>query len=296
MSAVLQAGSAGAGAGSLSSRRIVASAGWSASLAAFAVAIAVLALVFGFVVVQGIPALRPLLFTTVTNGVSGGLANAISGTCLLVTGGVLLTVVIGIGTGIWLAEYGRGWLGDGLRFLSDVLAGVPSIVIGYFGYALLVQRLGWNFSLAAGSIALALIMLPYVVRGTDQSLAAVPRELREGSDALGADPTQTLFGIAMPYAFPSILTSLLLATGIAIGETAPLIYTAGWSNYMPSLALTHSPVGYLTYVVWTFISQPFAQSHALAYAAAVILMLMIFTTNVVARLALGAIAKRQRGA
>ncbi len=269
--------------------------GWGASIAALVLAIGVLGFVFLFVFVRGVPALRLSLFTTVTNGVSGGLANAIAGTFLLVVGAILLTVFVGVGTGIWLAEYAKGFIGEGLRFLSDVLAGVPSIVVGYFGYALLVQRLGWHFSLAAGSIALALIMLPYVVRGTDTSLGSVPPALTEASYALGASRRQTLFQITFPYAMPSILTSLLLATGIALGETAPLIYTAGWSNYLPSLALTHSPVGYLTYVIWTFIGQPFPESHALAYAAAVILMLLIFVTNVVARLVLARISYNLRG-
>jgi phosphate transport system permease protein len=92
----------------------------------------------------------------------------------------------------------------------------------------------------------------------------------------------------MPWAAPGILTGVLVATGIALGETAPLIYTAGWSNYMPSLAPTHSPVGYLTYVVWSFISQPFSEAHELAYAAAALLMLFIFVTNLVSRVALEA--------
>ncbi len=273
----------------------IASAGWIASVAALALALAVLGFIFAFVIVHALPALRPSLFTTVTNGVSGGLRNAILGTIYLVVGAVALSVIIGLGTGIWLVEYARGPLAEGVRFISDVLAGVPSIVVGYAGYALLVQRLGWHFSLAAGAIALMIVMLPYVVRGTDQALGAVPVALREGSFALGADRVTTLFHVALPFALPSITTALLLATGIAIGETAPLIYTAGWSNYDPSLALTHSPVGYLTYVVWTFIEQPFAASHELAYAAAALLMVFVFLTNVVARLAIAAYVRRSRG-
>lgn len=276
--------------------RISAAIGWTGSLLALLAALAVLVAIFGFVLVHGIPALQPSIFMTVTSGVAGGLANAILGTLLLVATGVALVIFVGVGTGIWLHQYAPiGIVGTTLRFLSDVLAGVPSIVIGYFGYAVLVQRLGWQFSLAAGAIALALVMLPYVVRGTDRSLASVPRALSEGSYALGATRAQTLFAVEFPYALPSIVTSLLLASGIALGETAPLIYTAGWSNYLPSLALTHEPVGYLTYVVWTFISQPFAASHALAYAAAVVLIVLIFTTNVVARLVLASFARRTRG-
>lgn len=274
---------------------MTATLGWTASVASLVIALATLGFVFSFVIVHAIPALRPSLFTTVTNGVSGGLQNAIIGTIYLVIGGFTLSLVVGVGTGIWLVEFARGFVAEALRFISDVLAGVPSIVVGYFGYVVFVQRLGWHFSLAAGAIALTVIMLPYVVRGTDRALSAVPPSLREGAYALGADRVQTLFGIALPYAIPSIATSLLLATGIAIGETAPLIYTAGWSNYDPTLALTKSPVGYLTYVVWTFIEQPFAASHELAYAAATLLIVMIFLTNVVARLAIAAYVRRSRG-
>jgi phosphate transport system permease protein len=161
-------------------------------------------------------------------------------------------------------------------------------VVGYFLYVALVEDLGWGFSLIAGAFALAIIMLPYVVRSADLALSAVPRELREGAVALGSREATVFFRVALPWAAPGALTGLLVATGIALGETAPLIYTAGWSNYMPSLAPTHSPVGYLTYVVWTFISQPFAQSHQLAYAAAALLMIFIFVTNLVSRTALEA--------
>ena len=269
--------------------------GWGASYLALLAALVVLVLVFGFVLLHGLPALRPALFTTVTSGTAGGLANAISGTLLLVFCGTLITIFVGIGTGIWLAEYAQGFAGSALRFLSDILAGVPSIVIGYFGYAVLVQRFGWHFSLAAGALALALIMMPFVVRGTDTSLLSVPSALVEGSYALGATRVQTFSQVTFPHALPGIMTSMLLASGIALGETAPLIYTAGWSNFMPSLAPTHSPVGYLTYVVWTFISQPFEESHQLAYAAAALLMIFIFLTNVVSRLALASYAKRSQG-
>jgi phosphate transport system permease protein len=271
--------------------RVVGALGWSASIGGLCTSLAVLALIFFFVLSKGLPALTPTVLVTVTSGISGGLANAITGTLLLVAGGLVLALTIGVGTGMWLAEYGRGSWRTALRYFNDVLAGVPSIVIGYFGYVLFVQRFGWHFCLAAGSIALTLIMLPYVVRGTDQALSNVSRDLREASFALGATRAQTLVLVQLPVALPSLLTSVLLATGIGIGETAPLLYTAGWSNFMPSVALVHSPVAFLTYVVWTFISQPFAQAHALAYAAAAILMIMIFALNIISRLAITGFAR-----
>lgn len=268
---------------------------WGVSVAALCSSLAILAAIFWFVLSRGIPALRPQVFVTVTSGTAGGLANAIVGTIMLVVLGVAMVVIVGVGTGIWLAEYSTAGPRAFVRLLVDVLAGVPSIVVGYFGYVLLVKLLGWGFSLAGGAIALMIIMLPYVVRGTDLALEAVPRDLREGGFALGATETTVLRTIALPYAMPGILTMVLLATGIALGETAPLIYTAGWSNYMPTAQFTHAPIAYLTYVIWTFIAQPFPESHALAFAAAAILMLLIIVTNVLARSFFDGLAARQRG-
>ncbi|MGH7661906.1 MAG: phosphate ABC transporter permease PstA [Vulcanimicrobiaceae bacterium] len=270
--------------------------GWGVSVLALCAVLVILVAIFWFVLSRGLPALNVKVLTTVTSGIAGGLANAIVGTLMLVVVAVFMVSVIGFGTGIWLSSYASPGPRELVRLLTDVLAGVPSIVVGYFGYILLVKIAGWQFSLAGGAIALTIIMLPYVVRGTDLALEAVPRDLREGGFALGATYTTVLLTISWPYALPSVLTMLLLATGIALGETAPLIYTAGWSNYMPSAHLTHSPVPYLTYVIWTFISQPFEQSHQLAYAAAAVLMIMIVVTNVVARAWLENMARRVQGA
>ena len=269
--------------------------GWGVSALALCSTLAILLAIFWFVLSRGLPELKPTLFTTVTSGIAGGLENAILGTLMLVTFAVVIVSIIGFGTGIWLSSYASPKPRELVRLLTDVLAGVPSVVVGYFGYILLVKMAGWQFSLAGGAIALTIIMLPYVVRGTDLALESVPRELKEGGFALGATYTTVLMTVSWPYALPSVFTMLLLATGIALGETAPLIYTAGWSNYLPTAHLTHSPVPYLTYVIWTFISQPFAESHALAYAAAALLMLMIVVTNVFARSWLESLARKQRG-
>jgi phosphate transport system permease protein len=256
---------------------------WGLSLLSLIGVIALLFSIFAFVAVKGFPALKPELFFTVTHGIAGGLLNAILGTFMLVGLGLLIVIVVGIGTALWTAEFAPPWGVRGVRFMIDVLSGVPSIVVGYFLYVALVEMLGWGFSLIAGALALAIFMLPYVVRGADLALSGVPRELREGAYALGARQATVVFSIAFPYAVPGMLTGLLVATGIGLGETAPLIYTAGWSNYLPTLQLTHSPVGYLTYVVWTYISQPFPEAHALAYAAAALLMILVFATNLLAR-------------
>lgn len=237
-----------------------------------------------YIVVRGaLPALRLSTLTTVTRGVAGGLANAIVGSLLLVLLAAAVSVPVGVLGGAYAAERRVGALVRLVRLAGDVLAGVPSIAVGYCGYAALVQGLGWHFSALAGGLALALLMLPYVLRTTDFAVSAVPDELRDASLALGVDHTTTVRRVVLRAARPGIVTGILLGTALAIGETAPLIYTAGWSNFMPTGRLTHSPVGYLTYVVWTFIQQPFSAAHALAYMAALLLMVAVFLLNLAAR-------------
>ncbi len=256
---------------------------WAVSSACLVAVVGILFSIFAFVLARGLPAFKWSLFTTVTTGTAGGLLNAIVGTFSLVAIGLVFVTFVGLGTAIWTVEFAPPWAKRLIRFMVDVLAGVPSIVVGYFLYVALVEEAGWGFSLLAGALALAIFMLPYVVRAADVALSNVPRTLREGAVALGARPAMVVFSIDFPWALPGILTGLLVAVGIGLGETAPLIYTAGWSNYMPTLAPTHSPVGYLTYVIWTYISQPFSESHRLAYAAAALLMIFIFATNLLAR-------------
>ncbi|MDA8344513.1 MAG: phosphate ABC transporter permease PstA [Thermaerobacter sp.] len=236
------------------------------------------------VVSRALPALNFQLFTQVTVGTGGGLANAIVGTFYIVGLGLLIAAPLGIAAGVFLGEIApTSRFSAMVRFTTDVLAGVPSIVIGYFGYVTMVLGLGWGFSTLAGAIALALIGIPYVVRSTEIALSKVPRGMREASMALGANLTTTVWRVSLRSAAPGVLTGVLLALSLAIGETAPLLYTAGWSSYMPSFALTHSPIGYLTYVVWTFINEPFASANALAYAAGFLLLVFIVLVNVIAR-------------
>ena len=253
------------------------------AVAAIALSLFPLVDIIVLVAQHGLAALSASLFTTATNGVTGGLSNAVLGTLLLVLLGMVFAAPLGIATGIYLAEWSDRRVAGVLRYLSDVLTGVPSIVVGYFGFVMFVTDLGWGFSALAGAISLAIIMLPYIVRTTELALTKVPGDLREGSLALGVTRARTIHAVTLPTAAPGILTGVLLALGIGLGETAPLLYTANWSNYNPTLAMTHSPVGYLTYVVWTFIQEPFSSAHELAYAAALLLMLGVLVINLVAR-------------
>ncbi|ACO32506.1 MULTISPECIES: phosphate ABC transporter permease PstA [Acidobacterium] len=257
--------------------------GWGLCAFTFAVLGFAMIWILKMVFVQGASSMNWKVLSTVTTGVGGGLLNAIEGTLLLALGGVVLSVPPGIAAGIYLSEYDGGWLAPVLRFMSDVLVGVPSIVVGYFCYVTMVDQLGWKFSIAAGSISLAIISMPYVTRTAEVAFRAVPRTLREAGFGLGCTPGTVILRVCLPMALPTILTGVLLALAISVGETAPLIYTAGWSSYMWTGHLTNEPVGYLTYVIWTFITEPFASAHALAFAAAFFVTVFVLIISVIAR-------------
>ncbi len=224
--------------------------------------------IIGDVFVHAWPALNIKLLTEITNGIGGGLKNAIEGSIIISLGALLLAAPIGISAGIFLSEHGQKGAGQTLRFLSDVLVGVPSIVLGYVGYITMVIYLGWQFSVAAGVITLTIMLLPYIARSTEMALSNIPLAVREAGYGLGAGEGRVVLKILLPGASPAIMTGLFYAVALSMGETAPLLYTAGWSNYMWTGHLTKEPIGYLTYVIWTFINEPFAESHMLAFAAA----------------------------
>lgn len=265
-------------------RIIVGNIGWIACGIALLCVIGPLVDIVGVIAYHGISAFSPKLFTTDTNGTGGGLLNAIEGTFVLSAGAMIIAVPIGVGAGIYLSEYGHNKLGGTIRFLSDVLTGTPSIVLGYFSYIVFIISLGWGFSALAGAITIAILIVPYLARITELALRQVPNNMREAAFALGATEPTVVFKVILPSAASGVVTGALLALAISVGETAPLIYTAGWSNYTWDGKLTHSPIGYLTYVIWTFIDQPFAESHALAYAAAFLVMLVVLAINVGVRL------------
>jgi phosphate transport system permease protein len=267
-------------------RRVRNVIGWGLCAAAFCVLGGAMLWIVIVVLQRGFASLNWTVLTHVTEGTGGGLLNAIQGTALLALGGVILAVPAGLAAGLFLAEYHHGVLPPALRFLSDVLVGVPSIVVGYFAYVTLVVGLGWQFSLAAGSIALAIISLPYICRTTEMAVREVPNDLREAAYALGANRRQVMWSISLPIALPGILTGILLALAISVGETAPLIYTAGWSNYLWSGRVIREPVAYLTYAIWAFITEPFETAHALAYAAALFVTLFVLAISVAARVLL----------
>lgn len=268
------------------SRRLFSAAGWAICGIALLLLSVSIVWILAVVFVRGFSALSPSLFTTVTQGRGGGLLNAIEGTAVLSFGALLLAIPLGVSAGIYVSEYSFSRWAAIIRFLADVLVGVPSIVMGYFGYITMVEWLGWNFSVAAGAIILAIICMPYICRTTELALAQVPADLREAAYALGTNDRRVILRICLPAALPGVLTGVLLALAISVGETAPLLYTAGWSSFLWDGRLTHSPIGYLTYCIWTFINEPFASANALAYAAAFLVTIFVLIINMLSRFVL----------
>ncbi|MEY2342458.1 phosphate ABC transporter permease PstA [Acidithiobacillus sp. IBUN Pt1247-S3] len=240
------------------------------------VAIAFLSIILD-VFLKALPGLKLSLLTEVSTGMGGGLKNAIEGTLVLSLGSLLIAAPVGIAAGIYLCEFGKGMAGKSLRFLSDVLVGVPSIVLGYVGYITMVIYLGWQFSVAAGIITLSIMLLPYIARTTEMALGNIPQAVREAGFGIGAGEGTVILRILMPGAMPAVMTGLFYALALSMGETAPLIYTAGWSNYMWTGHFTNEPIGYLTYVIWTFINEPFEEAHILAFAAAFLITMVVLS-------------------
>ncbi len=267
-------------------RRRWSSAGWVLCAAGFGLLAVAMGWILLMVLLRGIGALTPTVFTEVTQGTGGGLLNAIEGTVVIGIGSMLLAVPFGVAAGLYAAQFSHTVFASVIRFLADVLVGVPSIVLGYFGYVTMVEGLGWNFSLAAACITIAILCLPYICRTTELALGQVPAAMQEAAYALGAGEGRVAFRIALPMALPGVLTGILLAFAISIGETAPLIYTAGWSSYLWTGAVVRSPVGYLTYAIWAFINEPFKAANELAYAAAFLVTFLVLLISIGARAAL----------
>ncbi|WP_297369845.1 phosphate ABC transporter permease PstA [Acidocella sp.] len=266
-------------------RRVALSvAGWGLCALALLGVIFPLLDIVGVVAGHGIAALSFELFTQTTTGPANGLANAIEGTFVITLFAMLIAVPVGVGAGIHLSEYGKNRLGSAIRFMSDTLTGTPSIVLGYFSYIVFITALGWGFSLLAAAITIAILIIPYLARITELALQQVPNPMREAAYALGATDGVVVFKVVLPAASGAVITGGLLGLAISVGETAPLIYTAGWSDQMWTGRFTQSPLAYLTYVIWTFINQPDEHSHQLAYAAAFLVMLVVLAINVGVRL------------
>ncbi len=237
--------------------------------------IIILLSIFVYIVDSGASHISIVMLTTPGNTATGGILNAIVGTWELVGMGLLFSLPPSIFGALYVVN-GRsnGTLSLMARLFTDVLTSVPSIVIGLFAFIVLVQRLDMGYSLIAGGLALSIMMLPYLMRIIEISFRNIPREQVENAYALGADDIRVATKIYLPQARVGMFSGILLAVSIAAGETAQLLYSAGWNNNYAT-GFLHSGVGYLTYVVWNGINYPTTYSHYLAFVSAMILILSV---------------------
>ena len=214
-------------------------------------------------------------------GMDGGLANAIAGSAMLIVMATLIGTPVGILAGTYLAEFGKGgWLASATRFLNDVLLSAPSIVMGLFVYSVYVARVG-HFSGWAGALALALIVIPVVVRTTDDMLKLVPNSLREATAALGCPAWKMIVFVTYRAARTGIVTGVLLAVARISGETAPLLFTA-LNNQFWSVNL-NAPISNLPTVIFQFAMSPYQDWHRLAWGGAALITLTVLVLNILAR-------------
>jgi len=227
-------------------------------------------------------------------GLEGGIRNAIAGTILLMVVACLVGIPLSILGAVYITEYAKpGNVTSIVEFAADVLAGIPSIVFGAFGFAFIVDFLHVGMGLIAGGFTLAFMMIPTVLRTTQEALKQVPMTLREASLALGATKWTTTWNVTIRAAIPGIITGILLAIGRVMGETAPLIFTAGNTLGVPtSVTGGGSWVASLPYTVWSYITDPREYMQAKAHGAALILLLMVLAVDIIANIVLRKLTRR----
>jgi len=275
------------------------------------VAVLPLVMVLVYVLIKGGQLISLQLFTELppAPGLTGGIGNAVLGTILVTGIAAALAIPTGIGGGIYLAEFSQGGgfaqaLKKFVRFGTNVLSGVPSIICGVFIYALIVKTkvlFGSSYSGLAGGMALAILMLPTIIKTTDEGLKLVPDELRWGAIGIGASKFTTVIKITLPAALTPIATGVVLGIARAAGETAPLIFTALFSSYWPwpdtmfsgdsslieKLSMLKdpllNPIASMSVLIYNFASTPYPELQSLAWAASFILVIMILGANLLAR-------------
>ena len=250
-----------------------------------AVALAPLAFILFFVVSRGITAIDWNFFTQMPKPhgeTGGGMFNAIIGTLIISGLGSLFAIPVGILGGIYVAEHNHSRFASLVRFSADTLNGVPSIVIGLFVYALVVLPMK-QFTALAGGVALGVMMIPIIMRTTEELLRLVPASLREGALALGATQSRSVFTVVLPAALPGIVTGIMLALARIAGETAPLLFTALNNHYMSTSLM--QPIASLTVQVYSYATSPYDDLHRQAWAGALVLVTLVLTCSVLARLA-----------
>jgi len=232
---------------------------------------------------KGLGSLNLALFTQMTPppGDEGGMLNAFAGSAVMSLLGIALGAPVGVLAGTFLAEYSqRSWLGEAVRFVNDILLSAPSIVLGLFVYTMVVAQMG-HFSALAGGIALAFIVLPVVVRTTDEMLRLVPAQMREAALSLGVPQWKVIMQVLYRASLPGIVTGILLALARITGETAPLLFTALNNQYWTTNIL--QPMANVPVVIFQYAMSPYDAWHTLAWAGAFVLTLFVLLISLVAR-------------
>jgi phosphate transport system permease protein len=256
-----------------------------AALAFAAVALFPLLSVLYMLLSRGGKLLSPSLFTELTPGAGmdgGGIGNAVLGTLVVVALASAIALPLGLLAAVYLAEYGgESRLATLVRFAGKVLTGMPSILAGVFAYAAVVVTTG-GFSALAGGVAMSVLMLPIVMLTAEQALRSVPERVRLAALGMGATRTETVLQVVLPAALPGILTGVMLALARAAGETAPLLFTALFSDYWFEGQLTQ-PIASLAVLIYNFSGSPFPHLVQLAWAASLILVVLVLILNVIAQ-------------
>jgi phosphate transport system permease protein len=266
--------------------------GFALSGVATLIGLAVLAALLWTLISRGVQSLSPTVFTlsTPAPGSSGGLANAISGSVVMTLLGIAMGAPIGLLAGTYLSEYGQGRApASVIRFVNDVLLSAPSIIVGLFVYTIVVVNSG-HFSAWAGALSLAIIVLPVIVRTSEDMLQLVPNSLREASAAMGANPWRTVLSTIYPAARSGLLTGLLLAIATISGETAPLLFTA-LNNQFWSTDL-NAPMANLPVVIFQFAMSPYDEWQGLAWTGALLITGFVLVLSILARLLSSKLASR----
>ncbi len=247
------------------------------------IGIAMLFLILGYIIYKGGHGINLDFFTKLPTPVGvpgGGMVNALIGSTYLIGLASLLSIPVGILIGVYLSEFGRGAFASAVRFVSETLTGVPAIVMGIFAYSIVVIPMG-RFSALAGAFALSLLMLPIIVKSTEELLKMVPNDLREASLALGIPRWKTILKVVLSTAKSGVITGIMLAIARVGGEAAPLLFTAfgnSFMNWRPD-----QPIASLPVQIYVYASSPYEDWHQKAWAAALVLMGIVLITNIIAR-------------
>jgi phosphate transport system permease protein len=241
--------------------------------------------IFGYLIYKGLGSINWAFLTQIPKPVGeagGGMANAIAGSAYILAIASVMGVPIGIGAGIYLAEYGRNRFGDVIRFTADVLNGVPSIVVGIVAYGIVVLSQG-HFSALAGGVALAIMMIPTITRTTEEMLLLVPNAVKEAAYGLGVSRWRTTLSITLRTATSGVITGVMLAFARVAGETAPLLFTAFGNQYWNWKM--NQPTAALSLQIFTYAISPFDEWHRQAWAGALILIVLIVASVSAVRIA-----------